>query len=434
MANSAADVRAGGAWYELYGKDKLTPLLEKVKKNAESLGGFMTNVGKKAGAGIDMVLGGLKAKAAELAVQAVTLAARAVGELTTDVDKLRKTYEQMGRAMAQADQLGAMNMKKRGELIEAEIDPAKKKLAIEKEIARLEQERTNAQALKEVYEDKKDRAGTFKKKGTLKERWEYANVQAHGAIFGGPGLEGMENQFQEQINAANAARDKAFERLMELSDERGRIMNPDRDPEKTKAVAELTRELKKQAETFQKTAEEINRYEMKLKGFSKAQIAAVEEAQASTNRFVTATGAAGGIFNGVINFVPELTKKIEETTKALREQAETWGMTAEEAALYKLKLDGVANADLLAKAQEQADRIKMKNILGGAAEAIAGGIAGAEKLSLTSPGSFTAGNASQRFGADTIPAKQLKAAEQTAKNTTEIAKGISALGRALTFK
>ena len=422
-----------GAFYELYGKDKLTPLLENAKKKAESFGGFMKNVGKKAGGGLDAVFGGLKGKAAELGIEFLKYNIRAAGELTTEVDKLRKEYEKTGRVIAAVDAAVERNIKRRGELIEAEIDPKKKALAIDKEIAKVEKERAAAQVLKEQFEDQKDRLGTYGKKGTIKERWESANIQGHGAIFGGPGLEGMLNDVQQQIDAQNAARDKAFARLQELSEQRGRLLSPDNDPEKMKAVAELTRELKKQADTFQQTADAIKLYELAQQNFSKKQIAAIAAAQEQTKLYVTLGGAAGELSSSVGGAAKDLTEEIKETTKALREQAETFGLSAEQATLYKLKLKGVRE-EALAGARVEVGRIELLNKLAGAADAIANGVASAERLTLASPGSFDGGNAAQRFGADTLSQKTIKAAETTAKNTTDMVKGLAQLAKGLRFK
>ncbi|AMV29286.1 hypothetical protein VT84_33130 [Gemmata sp. SH-PL17] len=432
MAGTANDVRAGGAWYELWGKDKLTPVLERAKKGAESLTGALKSAGKKAGGGLDMVLGGIKGKAVELAVQLATGVGRAVVELVANVEELRKEYERTSRAIAQADQLGAMNMKRRTELIESEIDPKKKVLAIDKEIARLEQDRAVQQGLKEYHQDKKDRLATFRRKGTLGERVQAGLLQTGGAI-GLPGLEEATADLQAHIDAANAARDKAFERLQELSDQRAKLLNPGRDPERIKEIAELTRELKKQGDTFGQTAEQIQIYEQMLKGATFWQIAFIAAAQGKKKRDEAVGGAIAAIAGGVEGMGEELKKEIEEVTKALKEQADTWNMTAEQAALFKLKAKG-ANDGALDKVKGEVGRLNMLNVLGGAAEAIAGGVAAVEKMTLASPGSFSAGNAAQRFGADTIPAKQLKAAEETAKNTGNIVKAISDLGRGLTFK
>ncbi len=41
------DVRAGGAYYELWGKDKLGPVLEKLEKKAKAFGSFMSGLAKQ---------------------------------------------------------------------------------------------------------------------------------------------------------------------------------------------------------------------------------------------------------------------------------------------------------------------------------------------------------------------------------------------------
>ncbi|MBP3958434.1 hypothetical protein J8F10_24565 [Gemmata sp. G18] len=79
-------------------------------------------------------------------------------------------------------------------------------------------------------------------------------------------------------------------------------------------------------------------------------------------------------------------------------------------------------------------RIELLNKLAGAADAIANGVASAERLTLNSPGTFDADNAAQRFGSDTLAKKTIKAAEETAKNTNAMVKGLAELAKGLRFK
>ena len=48
MGQSASDVRAGGAWYELYGVDKLSPVLKRAQKFAAQFGSFLSKVANRA--------------------------------------------------------------------------------------------------------------------------------------------------------------------------------------------------------------------------------------------------------------------------------------------------------------------------------------------------------------------------------------------------
>ena len=427
MANTAGDVRAGGAFYELWGKDKLTAVLEKAKKSAESLGGVMKHVGKRAGAGADAALGGIKEGLKGLAMSLGQEAFKGVVSLISGLEDLKKEYEKTARAIAAVDAATERNMKKRGELIGAEIDPKKKALAIDKEIAKLEKERAEAQGVKDQFQEQKDRLGMFKEKGTTGERF-----KSFGLWVGG-NQEDAVADIQQRIDAANATRDKAFERLQELSEQRGRLLSPDRDPEKIKTVAELTRELKKQADTFGKTAEQVKLAEMELENFSKAQIAAVAAAQQQLKLQQTLGGAAAELLTSTSGTAKDLADELKETTKALREQADTFGLTAEQATLYKLKLKGVRE-EALAGARVEVGRIELLNKLAGAADAIANGVASAEKLTLASPGTFSGANAAQRFGPDSLAQKTIKAAETTAKNTTDMVKGLTELAKGLRFK
>ncbi len=432
MAGTANDVRAGGAWYELWGKDKLTPVLDKAKKAAESFGGVMTKIGKRAGKGAEEALDGVRGSITEMAKGALVELAKGIVNAIGGLEHLQKEYEQTAVAINRASLMSEMNMARRGEMLEAEIDPAQKRLAIEKELAKLEQERLGAVSRRDSFQDRKDRLGVFKEKATKQDRADAFAAQVSG-MFGGASLEKSEANLNQYLDHANEEITKLYQRIQELSTQRGRLLRPDRDPERIKEIAELTRELKKQADTFGQTAEQIQIYEQMLKGATFWQIAFIMAAQGRKKQAENVGGAIAAIAGGVEGMGADLKKEIEEVTKALKEQADTWNMTAEQAALFKLKAKG-ANDAALDKAKGEVGRLNMLNVLGGAADAIANGVASVEKLALSSPGSFSAGNAAQRFGADTIPAKQLKAAEETAKNTEATVVALAKLALGMRFK
>ncbi|VTR92820.1 unnamed protein product [Gemmata massiliana] len=432
MASTAGDVRAGGAWYELWGKDKLTPVLDKAKKAAESFGGVMAKIGKRAGKGAEEGLDGVRGSISEMAKGALVELAKGIVNAIGGLEHLQKEYERTALAITRASLMSEMNMARRGEMLEAEIDPAQKRLAIEKELAKLEQERLDAVSRRDSFQERKDRLGVFKLNATKQDRADAFAAQVSG-LFGGASLEKSENDLNQHLDHANEDITKLFQRMQELSTQRGRLMRPDRDPERIREIAELTRELKKQADTFGQTAERVQIYEQMLKGATIWQLALIGVAQNRKKLNETLGGAAAELFSSTLTTAEDLKKEIEETTKALKEQADTWNMTAEQATLYKLKAKGATDA-ALEKARTEVGRIRLENFLGGAADAITNGIGTAEKLTLASPGSFSAGNAAQRFGADTIPLKQLKAADQTAKNTEATVRAVTELAKGLRFK
>ncbi|MDY3555301.1 hypothetical protein R5W24_004442 [Gemmata sp. JC717] len=427
MAQGANDVRAGGAWYELYGKDKLSAVLEGARKKAESVGGAIKSVGKKAGAGALEMLGGLKGKLIEIGAELGAGAVKAIAGISKNLEHLQKEYEKTARLIAQADKLMDTNLSRRGERIEAELDPSKRKALIDAEIKQLERERADELGRKNQFQEEKDRLGIFKEKATGSDR-----MKALGLWLAG-GEEEAIGAIQHRLDAAYATSDKLWDRIQELNDQRSRILNPDNDPQKKKAVAELNRELQKQTDILGKSADQIKAYEMRLEGFSQKQIdvatAAMKTAELRKNTFEVGSG----ILDGVLGLGPEVRDQIRETTAELKKQADLWNATADQITLYELRAKGATEAALNG-VKEQLERTKLLNMFGGAAEAIASGVAATERATLASMGSFSGMNASQVFAGDTISVKQLKAAELTAKNTEATVKGIDRLAMGLRFK
>ncbi|HEY1191909.1 MAG TPA: hypothetical protein VGE74_30035 [Gemmata sp.] len=427
MAQGANDVRAGGAWYELYGKDKLSAVLESAKKKAESVAGAMKALGKNAGAGAEAVLGGVKDGLKGLATALGQEAFKGVVSLISGLEDLQKEYEKAALKLAQLDAINERNMARHAERIESLIDPEKKRLEIEKEIARLQKENESAASIKEHFQEQKDRAGVFKEKGTTGERF-----RAFGTWVAGEQESTIAN-LQAQIDAQNAARAKNFARIQELAEQSGRILHPDNDPAKQKAVAELTRELKKQADTFNQAAEQVKLYEMQLDKFSKKQIADVKAAQERLSLHQTLGGAAAEMAGSVLGTGTEMEAAIKDLNVELKKQADLWNANAEQVALYELRAKGATEA-ALAGVKAQLDRGNLLNMLGGAADALANGVASTERATLASMGTFSGANAAQVFRGDTIDAKQLKAAEQTAKNTEAAVKAFERFAQRLAFK
>lgn len=97
-SGKAGDVRAGGAYFEFWGKDKITGVLEGLKKKALAVGKFMTQLGSTS----------LKAGLA-LSIPAIALLTKGVGR-AAEVDRLAEAWgmsvEQMSRFSYAAEVAG----------------------------------------------------------------------------------------------------------------------------------------------------------------------------------------------------------------------------------------------------------------------------------------------------------------------------------------
>ena len=98
---------------------------------------------------------------------------------------------------------------------------------------------------------------------------------------------------------------------------------------------EVTKELEKQLATFGMTTQQIAIYELRLAGASEAQLRSAGNLRRMLDRMTKEA---------------EVQKAVDDLVKSLREQAATYNMTAAEAAVYRLQMQG-ATADQLASAR-----------------------------------------------------------------------------------
>jgi hypothetical protein len=133
------------------------------------------------------------------------------------------------------------------------------------------------------------------------------------------------------------------ERIDALEEAKLKLSKPSEDFEFKKSLEETNDALKRAGETWNLNAEQLAVYELRLKGANEEQVKAFELAQKA---------AARG----------DLLKSIREREKALEKEAATWGRTADEIAIYELRLKGATDADVahLKKLQEEAaERLKI---------------------------------------------------------------------------
>ncbi|MBP3954009.1 hypothetical protein J8F10_01685 [Gemmata sp. G18] len=146
--------------------------------------------------------------------------------------------------------------------------------------------------------------------------------------------------YRDQLNKLNT-------RLLDISERRGRILNPERDPVKVGELNRLIENTERQIAAMGKAEHQIKALEMAADGYSKSQIASFEfygeKLKKTTEGFeyvANAVGMGAGIVFGAD------ADKFKEVTDAIRKQGETLGFSANQLQLYELKVQGFADRQL----------------------------------------------------------------------------------------
>lgn len=189
----------------------------------------------------------------------------------------------------------------------------------------------------------------------------------------GGGLADSIAEASERLKAAEGAAAKMGDRLAKLRDLRGRLLHPEDDPVLIGEVNKATAALEEQAATWGMTATEAQIYGLKAKGATDAMVAGIRAAGdtletlddlkgierladklAAFDREINAAKVAGLADKFVALSAARdraadpsrdkgLLGDIDKMNEALRFQAETWGMNAREADIYRLKVRGASD-------------------------------------------------------------------------------------------
>ena len=106
--------------------------------------------------------------------------------------------------------------------------------------------------------------------------------------------------------------------------------------------------LQEQIATAGMTADEVERWRLAQAGVTSEQLAGVAALQQQAAAARDAAEAARQADEAKRQQAQQLATSIEQTTSRLQEQIDTWGMTADEATLYKLAAQGASAAELAA--------------------------------------------------------------------------------------
>ncbi len=134
--SGASDVRGGGAYFELWAKDKLGPVLDKLEKKAKAFGGFMQGISKRAA----IAGGALAAPVAALFTGGLIRAAdtaRLAAEFEVPIDMMsRLQYAAEAAGVSVQDVMSDTNGKY-GDLIDRApgLDPERAKQAVATQLA-----------------------------------------------------------------------------------------------------------------------------------------------------------------------------------------------------------------------------------------------------------------------------------------------------------
>ncbi len=342
------DVRMGGAYYEVFAKDKLTPELEKMEKKARSFDTALKSVGKAGvGAGVDAL------KAGFIALGAVAF--KAFAGQVTGLEKVRKELTETAKIIEQTNALMDRNIATRAEGIDAALDPAEKLKKVEQELAKLEREKKDAIQSRMSLEAASKRNTIFGDNGAagFGDRVNSLGLFVSGGV-GGAGLEDAQEAARKNIEGTEAAVAKLHNRMLDLSALRSKL---------------------------------------------------IAEQKAMVGKNVGMIGAAlfGGSSEAGVKFVAEL----NEVTAALKHQADTWGLTADEIAVFDLKAKGFTD-EALAGVKAEMGRMKILGALGGAAGALASGVQATEAMAVAESvrGGFNASALGQQFGVGSEVTKQ----------------------------
>jgi hypothetical protein len=118
----------------------------------------------------------------------------------------------------------------------------------------------------------------------------------------------------------------------------------------------LTASLAEQAATAGMTADEAARWRLEQQGATQEQLAAVAAAQQQAALATETADARKAANDAEQQRQQALADSVKQTTDQLREQIDTWGMSADEAALAKLRSQGASESEI-ASIKEMQDQL-----------------------------------------------------------------------------
>jgi predicted nucleic acid-binding Zn-ribbon protein len=335
----AQAVKMGGAFVEITGKEKISPAIKeaeaKLKQFGEKTRALAGNVGKLGGVGGFLGVGG--------GVGVGVVVANAIATMAANMEALNEAIEE-GTRLAKKfdDQFNAMKNAERA---------IKKVEGLRDGLGNLDRA-GQAKSLKESLNNFKQNSRGLenelnKAKAEVEKMQTFAARQARAI----PGIVG--NSQTEDYEAAKRRLEDARKKYEEnrdaikaVSDELKKVEFPQYSDAVRKGVRDLSDSLREQADTLGYTAEQLAIYKLKRDGASQADLDGLE-------------GQRKGL--EILRKDKEIKDGIDSLTQSLKLQADTWGMAAEQAQVYALKVKGATDAQLK-DAQAQADRVRLLRV------------------------------------------------------------------------
>lgn len=248
---------------------------------------------------------------------------RRVREMAEQLERVRKSMAGMNAGYA-SDRAGAMS-----DLNDVK-DPAERKKKLEEMIATGESNINSGRQEQDFNQNK------------VNEYRDSIMSSLSSLVPVETAWENEQKQWEERLKGSQQYIDDETEHVRKLKEELEKLKNPATNPETLKALKEYTAELEKQAATIGMSKEEIEVWKLQQMGATEEQLRQIKalqafnkEAQDAKDREEEASKAAS-----------EWQDKIDELTSSLQEEADTIGMTSDEAKLYKMQLQGLTGYQL----------------------------------------------------------------------------------------
>lgn len=184
----------------------------------------------------------------------------------------------------------------------------------------------------EAERAKKNVEGLSQALANAKKEQESADTSKRFIPLAGAGYQATFEAAQKQVEDVTARYEKAKTYLEKINSEIKSLLNPTEDPKLLAQAKELTESLEFQLQTIGMTANEAAIYKLRMQGASDETLMAAEHFAALLDK---------------AKETQQLTKSINDLEESLRGSVETFGMSSDEATLYKLRLQGATDEQLV---------------------------------------------------------------------------------------
>lgn len=146
----------------------------------------------------------------------------------------------------------------------------------------------------------------------------------------------------DELKSSQDMLEQARDRVSQLQGALGKIKNPELDPKLKADVAELTNKLQLQIQTFGMSSEAAAVFKLQMEGATPSMLANAR-GLAQMNEWLEKDKKAR---EEAAEKVKKLNDEVTSLTSSLESEIATFGMSSDEARIYKLMLDGATDAQL----------------------------------------------------------------------------------------